>query len=217
MDTSNTDQTGWVEDQDYYHINRIVDWSPYGPLQVGDHLDVGTSSNPYFRFFETATMGNLVTHADGSTEEVPGVKFLELVLGGKVKATLGTINFTRELASHLARHLGEVLFENIRRSEFPHLPSRQRCVWLTPIRIGVKYWLRRMSVGGQFQVLKVRIRGRLHRANENYLITDSFSQEEMIRRARLYWGGVDNEEETQEIIFAGRMRVEEVMPPDFYA
>ena len=39
----------------------------------------------------------------------------------------------------------------------------------------------------------------------------------MIRRARLYWGGVDNEEETQEIIFAGRMRVEEVMPPDFYA
>jgi len=184
---------------------------------VGDHIDVGTSTNPYFRYFETYTMGDLVTRADGSTQAVLGVKFLELVLAGEVRATLDTIKVAHQIAGPLARHLGEVIFENIRRSEFPHLPSRQRCVWLAPNRTGVKYWLLRMSVEGQFQVLKVRVRGHLHRANENRLITDSFSQEEMIRRARLYWGGVDNEEETQEIIFVGRMRVEEVMSPDFYA
>ena len=40
---------------------------------------------------------------------------------------------------------------------------------------------------------------------------------EAIRRARQYWLGIAEEVETEEIIFAGRVRVEEVMPPDSYA
>jgi len=41
--------------------------------------------------------------------------------------------------------------------------------------------------------------------------------EEAITRARQYWLGIVEEADTEEIIFEGRMRVEEIMPPDFYA
>ena len=217
MDASNLDQTGRVTDQDYYHINRLVSWSPHGSLNVGDQIDVGGSSNPYFHVFESRGVGGLVTYTDGNAQEVLGVKLLVLVLGGEVKDVPDLTNFAHNLASHLARHMGELVFEDIRRREFPHLPSRQRCVWLIPDRGGVKYWLRRMDVGGQFQVLRVRVQGRLHAASESYLVTDSFSLEEMIRRARQYWLGIVEEAGTKEIIFEGRMRVKEVMPKSFYA
>lgn len=124
-------------------------------------------------------------------------------------------DFARTLASHLARHLGELVLEDVRRREFPHLPSRQRCVWLIPNQGGVKYWLCRMDVGNDFQVLRVRVQGRLHTASESYLIRDSMPLEEAIRWARQYWLGIVEEVETEEIIFEGRMRVAEVMPPSF--
>ena len=64
---------------------------------------------------------------------------------------------------------------------------------------------------------KVRVQGRLHKASQSYLITDSVPVKEAIRRARQYWLGIAEEVETEEIIFEGHVRVEEVMPPDFYA
>lgn len=210
------DQGGRVKDQDYYHVNRIVSWSPYGLLKVGEEVDVGVATNPYFRFYETYGKTYPVTQPDGKVVHRPGVAFLKQVLSGVVNA--GDLTQTAvDLASHLASHLGELVFEDIRKEEFPHLPSRQRCVWLIPTQNGVKYWLQRMNVDGQFQVLKVRIQGRLHKASESYLVGDSMPLEEAIRRARQYWLGIVEEAETEEIIFEGRMRVEEVMDKSFYA
>lgn len=184
-------------------------------LKVGDEIDVGGSSNPYFGVWETMGKQVPVTQQDGSTVHVHGVYFLKQVLAGTMNA--GNLAQTAvDLANHLAGHLMELVFEDVRRREFPHLPSRQRCVWLIPNQDGVRYWLQRMNVGGQFQVVRVRVQGRLHTASESYLIHDSVSQEELIRLARQYWLGIVEEAGTEEIIFEGRMRVEEVMPPDFY-
>lgn len=142
---------------------------------------------------------------------------MELVRDEEIREVPNVIEVARDFSSHLTRQTGEIVFEDVRRREFPHLPSRQRCVWLIPNQGGVKFWLRRMDVGGQFQVLKVRVQGRLHTASESYLVTDGFSLEEMIRSARQYWLGIVEDAETEEIIFEGRMRVEEVMPQSFYA
>ncbi len=46
---------------------------------------------------------------------------------------------------------------------------------------------------------------------------DSMPLEVAIMRARQYWLGIVEEAGTEEIIFEGRMRVEEVMSPDLYA
>ena len=138
MDTSTTDRTGWVEDQDYYHINRIVDWSPHGPLRVSDEIDVGGSSNPYFRFYETQGKTYPVTQNDGSVVHIPGITYLKHVLSGAVNSP-NLAQIAVDLATHLAGHVGELAFEDVRRREFPHLPSRQRCVWLIPNQDGVRY------------------------------------------------------------------------------
>ena len=219
MDTSNANQTGQVEDQDYYHIRRFVHWSPHGPLNVGNETDVGSTTNPYFRFFETHGKTYSLTYQDtGVTEQVPGVRFLERVRDGEINPS-NLAQTAVDLASHLACYLGELTLEDVRRREFPYRPSRQRCVWLIPSRNGVRFWVRRLRLieeGVGFQVVRVRVQGSLHRANESLLITDSMPKDVAITRARLYWGGVEEEAETEEILFEGRMRVEEVMPQSFY-
>lgn len=40
--------------------------------------------------------------------------------------------------------------------------------------------------------------------------------EETIQKGRQYWLRVVEEVETEKIIFEGRMRIAEVMPPSFY-
>ena len=111
----------------------------------------------------------------------------------------------------------ELIWGDVRRSEFSHPPSRQRCVWLIPNQNGVKFWLQRMGVGGRFQVLRVRVQGRLHTGSDSYLLHDSGPMLQALANARRYWRGDVAQAGTEEIIFEGRMRVEEVMPRSFYA
>jgi hypothetical protein len=224
MDEANVtrDETESIADpnRDYYHINTLVPYNPYGPLGVGDEVDIGGRSNPYFRFFEKGTIKYPLRNADGSVDPVPVVTFTSRVAQGEIDEPEDYAEFLVNVAWHCATYLSETIWEEVRRREFPRLPSRQRCVWLIPSQAGVRFWLPRMQVserGVNFRVLRVRVQGRIHRANETYLRQDILPMEEYIRLAQLYWQGVDEEEETEEIIFEGRMRVEEIMPPSFYS
>jgi hypothetical protein len=206
-------------ERDYYHINRAVSWSPYSLLSDGDEVDVGGSSNPFFRLFETARVEYDVNVGDGSAAQVPGIRFLQLARAGEITGLTmqGLAAIADEVSRHFVRYVRELIWEDVRRREFPHLPSRQRCVWLIQNQDGVRYWLGRMNAGGAFQVLRVRVQGRIHVASESYLLGDSEPMEETIRKARQYWLGVVEQEGTEEVIFEGRMRVVEVMPTAFYS
>lgn len=75
-------------------------------------------------------------------------------------------------------------------SEFPHLPSRQRCIWLAADEEGVKFWLQNLGLDNQeFQIAKVQVQGRLHVASDEHLLTDSEPMLTTIKRARQYWLG----------------------------
>lgn len=204
------------QDRDYFHINRVVAYSPYALLNIDDSFDVGGESNPYFRFYEKNKKAYPLTNGAGQTTLIPGVKFIGGVQKGEINcATLPSI--AHELSRHLAGLVGELIWEDIRRREFPHLPSRQRCIWLIPDVEGVRYWVSRLGVAlGTYQVLRVRCQGRMHIASEKYLLGDSVSLEDAVSQARQYWLGVIPEKNTEEIIFEGRVTVHEVLSPERY-
>lgn len=176
-------------DISYYHVNRLAGWSPYPLLDEGTVLSVGGESNPYFRFFEKYRKTYPVTQNDGSELQVLGVRLLHAVRRGEVSST-ELPNVAHDLAQHLVTFLRELIWEDVRRGEFPHLPSRQRCMWLIPSLEGVRFWIDRMGVTNNFRVLRLRVQGRIHTASETHLLGDSVSLEEAIRLARQYWLGV---------------------------
>jgi len=204
------------QEKDYFHINRVLPYSTHQLLSTGDSVDIGGESNPYFRFYEKNRKTYQLTQSDGQTLQIPGVKFLGSVKSGEINCpTLPAI--AHELSMHLAGLVGELIWEDVRKKEFPHLPSRQRCIWLIPNISGVKYWVLRLGVApSAYQVLRVRCQGRMHIASEKYLLGESASLEDAVSMARQYWLGVVPEPKTEEIIFEGRFSVQEVLSPEQY-
>lgn len=203
---------------DYFHINRKTTWSPYDVLATGSQIDVGGTSNPYFGFFEKFSRTVPVTNSDDGTKlEVPGVKFVGAVARGEVQ-TDNIAGIASDLLNHFVAYVRELIWEDVRAKEFPHLPSRQRCIWLIPDIEGVKFWINRIGLNGsEFQVLRVRGQGRIHTASESYLLGDSEPMEESLAKARQYWLGVVEDHATKEVIFEGRLNVQEIVSPELYA
>jgi hypothetical protein len=134
---------------DYFHVNRRVGWSPFKLLSTGETIDIGGVSNPYFRFFEEHQRMYGLAAKDGAISQVAGVRFLAAVRAGDVNAN-DLAATAHDLATHLVGFLRELIWEDVRRREFPHVPSRQRCMWLIPSLEGVEYWRKRMDVTGDF-------------------------------------------------------------------
>lgn len=204
------------ESVDYYHVNRRVSWSSFGLLSPDAVLDVGGASNPYFRFFEDHKITYPVTQSDGVVLQVPGVRFLGAVAAGQVNPS-NLASTAHGLARHLVAYLRELIWEDVRRREFPHLPSRQRCIWLVPTLSGIGFWLKRMGVEGDYRVLRLRVQGRIHTASEIHLLGDAEPLTKAIEMARQYWLGIVEDASTQEVIFEGRIRVVGVLSEAEYA
>lgn len=200
---------------DYYHINRDVPWASKPLLVVGDVIDIGGESNPYFKYFEEQRKLYHVTNSsDGSILDVPGVKYLSAVKNGEITSS-NLPAIAHEMATHFVTYIRELIWEDVRKKEFPHLPSRQRCIWLIPNIEGVRYWVRRLE--SEDQVVRVKTQGRLHKASESFLLGDSEPMNLTIQKARQYWLGVVEQVGTEEIIFEGRITVEEIIDPAVYA
>ena len=205
--------------QEFYHINRKVHWSNFAFLNVCDEFNVGGASNPYFQFFENE--GKLFPVVDDASSNViqhmPAVNFFSSVAQGRVNCPEVT-TIAHDALRHFACYLRELIWEDIRKNEFPHLPSRQRCMWLIPSLDGVSYWLQRLGLENtDYQVVKVSVQGRFHIASEKYLLVDSEPYKVSIQKARQYWLGIVDESETQEVIFEGRVKVQEIINPKSYA
>ena len=199
------------KEKDYFHINRVLHYSEYQFLKVGDSIDIGGSSNPYFSFYEKNSKTYPFTNSNGEVVQMPGVQFIGGVRNGEINCNI-LPHIAYELSAHLAGLIGELIWEDVRKREFPHLPSRQRCIWLIPDLAGVKYWTARLgALSGTYQVLRVRCQGRIHIASESYLLGDTLPIIEAISKARQYWLGVIPSKNTEEIIFEGRFTVQEIV------
>jgi len=74
-----------------------------------------------------------------------------------------------------------------------------------------------MSVEGDYQVLRLRVQGRMHKASETHLLGDAEPLAKAIEMARQYWLGIVEDVSTQEVLFEGRIRVVGVLSETEYA
>ncbi len=202
--------------RDFYFINRNVHWSPYTQMTGGHEFDIGGKSNPFFRFYESENITYPVAQNDGTEIAVGGVRFSDAVAKDEVRSPAAA-RIAHDVAKHLVNYIRELVWEDIRKKEFPHLPSRQRCIWLIPTLEGVKYWINRMGISDEYQVLRANVQGRIHKASESFLLTEVEPLEEVILKARQYWLGIVEDPATEEILFEGRVKVVEVMTRESYA
>ena len=96
----------------------------------------------------------------------------------------------------------ETIFEEVRKSYFPHLPSRKTCIWVFE-KEAVEYWWNALE-GQQKLIFELQLTGSMHRADQKHLINDTLDHDTLRSLAFQYWTGAEGEKSIEEeILFEG--------------
>ncbi|WP_237172632.1 DUF2441 domain-containing protein [Paenibacillus lutimineralis] len=101
----------------------------------------------------------------------------------------------------------EVVFEEVRAEMFPDYPSRQRGLWVMPMdsKPFIYWW---GNLGREGKLFSVKLTGKLHRANQDFLILNTRPLNVLRENAIKYWSGDGAQNSYQaEILFEGDVEV----------
>jgi hypothetical protein len=113
------------------------------------------------------------------------------------------------LATSMVR---ELIYEDVRRLDYPMLPSRTSCIWLIPEDAkSVRFWLDSMR-GDYKKVFRVNVTGELHRAIQQVVMGDTISMSEWRGRAAEHWNGIKTECYDDELTLSGDVEVLDEVP-----
>lgn len=162
-----------------YHIFSHAYHHRYDQPKIDEIIKTSDEFNPYFRTIENS-----------ATEPCNEVS-------------------QRDVSIHYVKMLREYVFENVRCSFYPHLPSRFRCLWFAKSLEDAQYWLSRIPHHGEKVILEVAPQDGaiLFEASDEYL-TNNFENPALIKlRARAYWSGALTETGRIEILGEGAFKV----------
>lgn len=198
----------------FYHVNSNANRSPHDLMRLGTTIEIGRSSNPFFGIYETWQRAYGVTDREtGEVSQVPAMRFLRRVQEGSITTdSLPPIAY--EVANHFLMLARELVWENIRLSEFPEAPSRQRCIWFTRTLDQARQWPPIMKFQpGTHWIVKLRASGTALDVDGRLLAAESEPLPAWYDMARRYWRGEMSADPWPEVLFVGTVTVEEIIQP----
>lgn len=117
---------------------------------------------------------------------------------------------------HLAVALRELALEEVRKAEFPQLPSRMGCLFVSETPEEAEQWFEFFKgIRPTFQIVKLKAsgeNGKVFRGNATLCFDGTADKEENLRLARRYWQAAETEEmPIWEILMGGEMQVTEII------
>ena len=204
-----------VKEVKFFHVNRQVHWARSPLFEVGQTIETGKSSNPFFAFFENYKRTYKVTLNDGSVQHSPAIAFLGYIAEGRVNVPdiATAARYGHEVAKHFLTLSREMIWELIRVQDYHDAPSRQRCMWLIEKNTLLDYWRERMGCAdGTYQYVRVAATGIVHFADASLLLGDAELLSDTYEKAHRYWRGEMSDHNSEpEILFEGTLRVLEVV------
>lgn len=190
---------------EYFHFH----YSPgvggaSGNLEVGSVIKTGDGFNSYF-----IKISDYHSCIPVSGVEMPLLGFLNSGIVGLYPAQKIADACSSIVESHF-KIIREYEFERVRASEFPDLPSRMRCLWMTDKSL-ISHWNQRLDDRENKRLLRVSAHGKIHRANEGFLPVEVKPMAELQELARAYWRGEDHEKGKFELLLEGSMTILEVL------
>lgn len=105
----------------------------------------------------------------------------------------------------------ECIFEIIRETEFPHCPSRKRCIFMFDKKIDPQVYAKTLNITrGSRNLISIEVldpQPKILLVDMRILNNAGFSYESITDIARLYWKGVDNIHQNTETLYEGKYRI----------
>ncbi|WP_113633159.1 DUF2441 domain-containing protein [Pectobacterium peruviense] len=178
----------------FYHLN--VHKAPNKQWSVGEKINHSGYNNYYKNIVECCV------YAANGEDSVP-IDYILTLPATYRKSQLLAINGRAKALKHLHR---EQVFERVRASEYPCLPSRQSCTFLLPRKEDLECWIDSLNeTNSPYSLLVVE-----PLPNANIFVTyagnldnlePTYNDDQMMSKARGYWTG--NEDGRKEILVEG--------------
>lgn len=122
---------------------------------------------------------------------------------------MNTDDFSRPPSYNPPKKFRERAFEIVRQKDFPQMPSRTKCLFLSASLETAKVWYH--ILGGEKQLLKIKpIDGKYVLLDEKIYENEEFTDAKMNSEAHDYWSGDECIENKKiAVLFEGTFRVEE--------
>ncbi|MDH7463515.1 DUF2441 domain-containing protein [Chitinophagaceae bacterium 26-R-25] len=195
----------------YYHINR----NPDCQWKAGDEFDFGHEFNPYWRSFlekgasiklsgdkhDAAKVIKTALNWYSRREPVP------LQMKGYHFNSVFTLKEATDCLVRSINIIRELTLEAIRKEFYPELPSRHKCIWLSPDdELSLQFW-KNLVYGSHNRIFRVEAEGIIHRTAQKWLIMGTAPLNEINSLAHNYWEGNEAGGIEDEIIFAGKLKI----------
>lgn len=196
----------------FYHIapKNQYPWMKSNTMVVGTSITTG-EVNPFFNYFLEFPDVRIDVVVNGVNEKWTKLRFLNELKYGRMNTSYTVQQIAaigQDAAMHFCKYTRELIWENIRASDFPNLPSRQKCIWLAHGDENLKYWVDTLPARREtHRIYKVVPTGKLHYASDEHLLDDSELYPETLAKAKKYWGGIITDKHAQEILFEGTLDI----------
>lgn len=165
----------YVENKMFIHIQRENNGTKAPLWSVGESHFIGQRKNRFFDFYDN--LGSPYNQSD--------------------------LESTRRALGHTSKVIRELIFEEVRKEFFPSHPSRQKGLWVIKLDDpgSLNYW--KETLKGD-KIFKVQLTGKIHTANQQYLIPTTENLNKIRQNAFHYWTGTSGARaEEQETLFEG--------------
>ena len=195
---------------EFFHVNRTVQ-NPHEALREDDVVETSdTEFNPYYQ-------GQLNA---AKTIDFPDAKYSLLSFFNEIsKGTfLQHPALTQPVVGHFAQKslepyvnlVRELHFENVRREQFPSLPSRLHCVWLAKDLDDGRQWHEKLGYANDSQLLRVEVEQEVFTTNDWFLNNEAETYYATMENARNYWSSASGNGHAEHL-YMGKMKVLEVV------
>lgn len=199
----------------YYHVNRSTSAAGDGLLAPGDVLV--TDARPRNHYF----VGVMDFHRHFGDEKlqvepVPLMHFIGTTVWHehiKKHVALTMDRLGHIVHSHL-QAIREQAFELVRLEQFPHRPSRTKCLWVCETEDEARRWLKTLNnQENSFQILRLEVAegANLHTASDGHILQAYESDDHLTQSAQAYWRGEATEGGLTEILLEGSETVLDVV------
>ena len=199
----------------YYHIQRVspavFKWEKGQIIETNKQA----SHNPYFEGILNSLRRASEMRENGESIMDYGYKFFVKNESEDRKhiKKFGLIGY--QLAMQYQKWIREELFERVRLSTYPNLPSRKQSIWVTTEEL-VPYWnqqILRNPLNKGTRVLEVSIdsKSKTHKADQFFVEIHGLSIEDIEKRAHEYWKGTLSKTPRIEVLVEGLLEVKSVL------
>ncbi len=189
----------------YWHIHKYEkNGLPF--FKIGDTVNVFPGNNKFWSFYKNMQFDFFVEPGHSKLPASYAQYCLE-----RNQIDPNGFPYIANAIKEAGMFLRELIFEEIRKSEFPNAPSRRNCIWLTEEN-NLKFWTDWLK--NDFEnicYVQFQCSGNFHIGNQTFLNSDIDNYDHYVLMARSYWSSKDIElRSNNEIIFTGDVTVLDV-------